>query len=148
MLELDRILSGMIRVLEDRVLPELSSGYARGQLHAVLELLENLQGRTVWGGPLLEGEAAMLESLAAEAVGKLTDPRGSLAARLRDYVAAPPSSLGERIHVGRALVCELVAGGHADQGALATLVDGYLTNDAVMKALGLKPSRLSEISRG
>jgi len=148
MLDLDRILSGIARVLEDRVLPELPSGYARGQLHAVLELLENLQGRAVWGGPLLEGEAAMLDSLAAEAAAKLPDQESPLAARLRAYTAAPPASLSDRVHAGRALVCELVAGGHADSGELAALVDGFLTNDAVMKALGLKPSRLSEISQG
>lgn len=148
MLDFDRIISGMARVLEDRVLPELTSGFARGQLHAVLELLENLQGRAAWGGPLLEGEAAMLASLAAEAAAQLGDTDGALAVRLRSYAADPPSLLGDRVQMGRALVCELVAGGHADAGAVATLVDGYLTNDAVMKALGLKPSRLSEISKG
>ncbi len=148
MLDLDRIFSGMIRVLEDRVLPELTSGYARGQLHAVLELLENLQGRTVWGGPLLEGEAAMLDSLAAEAVAELGDPQDALAVRLRSFVADPPSLLTDRVQTGRALVCDLVAGGHADAGALAAMVDAYLTNDAVMKALGLKTSRLAEISQG
>lgn len=148
MLDLDRLLSGITRVLEDRVLPELPAGFARGQLQAVLEVLENLQGRVVAGGPLLEGEAAMLEGLLAQAVTSLKDNDGALAARLRGYVEQPPSTLQERVREGRALVCELISGGHADDGAIGELVQGFLTNDAIMKAMGLKPSRLSEISRG
>jgi len=148
MLDLDRLLSGIIRVLEDRVLPELPSGFARGQLQAVLEVLENLQGRVVLGGPLLEGEAAMLESLAAQAAVELGESDGALAARLRGYVDHPPAGLSERVRLGRALVCELVVSGHADNGNLGEMVNGFLTNDAIMKAMGLKPSRLSEISRG
>ena len=38
--------------------------------------------------------------------------------------------------------------GHADGGPLAAAVDAWLANDAIFKAMALRPSRLAEISQG
>ena len=145
MVEIDRILDGVARTLENSVLPALDGGFARGQLFAVLEVLGSLQGQVQWGGILLENEANALSTLIAQAAGA-TD--GELAGRLRAYAASDGAPLAERLHQGRALVCALIEAGVADDGELAAAVDAHLANDTIFKAMALKPSRLAEISQG
>jgi hypothetical protein len=145
MIEPDRILEGIARTLETAVLPALGSGFARGQLHAVLDVISSLHGQLEPGGALLENEASMLSALAAEAAASLPE---DLASRCRAYASDPPAGLAERLRAGRAIVCDIIAGGHADGGSLATAVDGYLTNDTILKAMALRPGRLAEISKG
>lgn len=148
MIEPDRILEGLAKTLESVVLPALPAGYARGQLHAVLEVLGSLHGQLLVGGPMLENEAAMLESLAGEAARKLDATSGELGARCRNFATRPFATLGERLAEGRALVCALIDGGHADEGPLQEAVNGYLANDSILKAMALRPGRLAEISEG
>ena len=144
MIDADRILEGLAKTLEDAVLPSLESGFARGQLFAVLEVLGSLGGQVHLGGPLLENEAAMLAALLGEAAGAV---EGELGVRCRAY-GDHDSSLGERLREGRAIVCSLIDGGHADDGVLAEAVNGYLASDAILKAMALRPGRLAEISQG
>ena len=73
---------------------------------------------------------------------------GELAERLRRYAASEAAPLAERLEEGRALVCALLEGGCADDGALAAAVDGWLANDTIFKAMALRPGRLAEISQG
>jgi len=145
MMEIDRILDGVARTLENSVLPALDGGFARGQLFAVLEVLGSLQGQVQWGGMLLENEAGALSTLIAQAAAAT---EGELAQRLRDYAATAHAPLGERLGEGRALVCALIEAGLADDGALAVAVDAHLANDTIFKAMALRPSRLAEISQG
>jgi hypothetical protein len=145
MIEPDRIIEGLARTLEESVLPALGSGFARGQLFAVLEVLGGLQGQLGWGGMLLEHEAASLSSLVEEAA-ELVD--GELGDRLRGYAAFASAPLADRLREGRALVCALIDEGHADDGEMAAAVDAFLSNDTIMKAMALRPTRLAEISQG
>lgn len=145
MIEPDRILDGIARTLEEAVLPALGSGFARGQLFAVLEIIGGLQGQLEWGGMLLDNEATGLASLIEEAAGVVDGEFGN---RLRGYAGLATASLGERLREGRALVCALIDAGHADQGTLAASINSYLANDTIFKAMALRPSRLAEISQG
>lgn len=145
MIEPDRLLEGIARTLEETVLPSLGSGFARGQLFAVLEVLGALQGQLAWGGMLLDNEAASLASVAALAA---TTIEGELGWRLLDYGTRPDAPLAERLAEGRALVCALIEAGHADAGPVKDAVDAHLSNDAIFKAMALRPSRLAEISQG
>lgn len=145
MMEIDRILDGVARTLENSVLPALDGGFARGQLFAVLEVLGNLQGQVQWGGMLLENEAGALSTLIAQAAAA-TD--GELTPRLRAYAATAHAPLGERLCEGRTLVCALIEAGLADDGDLAAAVEAHLANDTIFKAMALRPSRLAEISQG
>ena len=145
MIEPDRILDGLLRSLEDSVLPALPAGYARGQLFAVLEVLGALQGQLAWGGMLLDGEAVSLAELLVEA---LSSVGGELGAALKSHAERPPARLEERLREGRRLLCALIDAGHADSGPLAEAVEAHLRNDAIMKAMALRPSRLAEISQG
>lgn len=145
MIEPDRILDGIARTLEANVLPALGSGFARGQLYAVLEVLGSLQGQLLWGGMLLENEASSLATLVVEAAAVVD---GELGSRLRAYADLAATPLGNRLVEGRALVCALLEAGYGDEGPLAAAIDGYLANDTIFKAMALRPGRLAEISQG
>ncbi len=145
MIATDRILEGVAKTLEEIVLPALPPGYARGQLYAVLEVVGSLQGQLLLGGPMLESEAAMIDTLLAEAAQSVA---GDLGERCGAYATRASSTLAERLRDGRSLVCELIAGGHGDGGALGSAIDSYLANDSILKAMALRPGRLAEISQG
>lgn len=145
MVEPDRILDGIARTLEDVVLPALGSGFARGQLYAVLEVVGSLQGQVQWGGMLLENEATMLTSLIDETAAVAG---GELGESLRGYATLSGAPLSDRLREGRTLVCKLIESGFADSGAAADAVRTYLANDTIFKAMALRPGRLAEISQG
>jgi hypothetical protein len=145
MIEPDRILEGLARTLEQSVLPELASGFARGQLFAVLEVIGALQGQVSWGGMLLENEAASLAALLGQAAQRVD---GDLGQRLADYASIASAPLADRLREGRALVCALIEAGHADGGELGAEIDSFLANDTIFKAMALRPGRLAEISQG
>lgn len=147
MIEPDRLLEGALRTLEHSVLPAIGSGFARGQLFAVLEVLANLQGQTEWGGALLQMERTMLDDLIATAAEDRAIT-GDLGSKLRAYRDAPTSPLCDRLRKGRRLVCELIDAAHADSGSLAGAIDSYLCNEAISKVMALGPGRLAEISQG
>ncbi|HEY2775119.1 MAG TPA: hypothetical protein VGK20_13820 [Candidatus Binatia bacterium] len=145
MIEPDRTIEGIVAALEKSVLPSLASGFARGQLFAVLEVLGGLLGQLSWGGPIAESEADSLVELMSAVSPSLGGP---IAARVRDFAAAPPLAVAERIATGRALLCELIDSGLADDGELRSAVDSHLANDTLRRAMALRPSRLAEISQG
>lgn len=148
MIDPDRLLAGIAETLEQAVLPELDSGFARGQLYAVLEVLGGLQGQLAWGGMLLENEAAAL----AELLSGLSDlpdrVPGDLGERVRAYAGLAAAPLADRLREGRALVCALIDAGVADDGDAKAAVEAFLANDTIFKAMALRPSRLAEISQG
>jgi hypothetical protein len=145
MLSLDRILAGISEVLQKRVVGAVPGAFERGQVWAIIDLLDNLRGRVAWGGEQLVFENDGLTRLAAAVLEHL--PEGDLRERFRAFaVGAEPSSA--RSLAGRALVCELLETGLADRPPVAALVDEFLASDAFLRALALKQSRLSEISQG
>lgn len=145
MIDPDRILEGVVRTLEEAVLPELAGGFARGQLYAVLEVLAGVQGQLVWGGFLLENEATRLAELFEEVAASVG---GELADRLNAYAGLSSQPLAERLREGRALVCALIEEGYCDEGPVAAAIDGFLASDTIAKAMALRPTRLAEISQG
>ncbi len=148
MLDPQQVIGGILESLTTSVLPELKSGYARGQFYAIVELLENLGPRVQWGGLALNAEAGMLTGLAAELVSPLEEQGfGELAERARVYAGREAEGV-LALEDGRALVCAIIESGAADDGPVKALVDGYLINDAVTKGMTLQPSRLAEISQG
>jgi hypothetical protein len=138
------VVAGIARTLLRDVLPGLGSGFARGQLYAAIELLENLDGRVVWGGPLAEAEFEQLGELAA-AVHALLAMHGADEAAVAD---AARMADGGGLEDRRRWLCGLIESGGADEGDLAVAVDGFLTNSSLLQAMGVKPSRLAEISQG
>lgn len=145
MIEPDRMLEGLAATLEESVLPAVGSGFARGQLHAVLEVLGSLRGQLQWGGLLLESEASSIAALLDEVAGSAS---GSLRERILAWGQASSAPLAERLVEGRGLVCELIEAGLADEGPGKAAVDAWLANDTIFKAMALPAGRLAEISQG
>ncbi|MFT4572365.1 MAG: hypothetical protein ACI8TX_001954 [Hyphomicrobiaceae bacterium] len=144
MLEIERIFNGIAETLQRSVLPELQTGFARGQLWSVIEVIDNMAARVDWGGQQLEFENDGLTKLAAELAPMLD--AGPLRDRVAAFATGGATSVA-RSHEGRSLICELIETGLADDGPIRTAVDGFLANDAFLRGLAMKPSRLSEISQ-
>lgn len=145
MFEVQRILQGVVATLEQSVLPELQTGFARGQLWSVIDILENLGARIDWGGQRLEMENEGLTKLAAEIAPAMDDD--ALRSRLDSFAEGAATSSSRSLE-GRALLSDVIASGAADEGKVRESVDGFLANDAFLGALTLVPSRLAEISKG
>lgn len=145
MIELDRMLEGLAATLEESVLPAVGSGFARGQLHSVLEVLGSLRGQVQWGGLLLESEASAIADLLEEVAASTAGP---LRERIVAWSQVSSAPLAERLVEGRGLVCALIEAGLADEGPVKTAVDAWLANDTILKAMALPAGRLAEISQG
>lgn len=88
-MSLPNIMTGIARSLRDDVLEHLEDDYARMQVRAIVELVENLSPRITWDTELLRADAERTEC----AVGWEADSSDDPAERLRQARAA----LGEMI---------------------------------------------------
>ena len=68
-LAIETLLDGVMRTLRDAVLPAVQDRFARGQLFAVLDVLQNLRDRVESKAALDEAEA----SSADDALGRVVD---------------------------------------------------------------------------
>jgi hypothetical protein len=148
-LAIEALLDGAMRTLRDAVLPAVQGRFARGQLFAVLDVLQNLRDRVESKTALDEAEA----SSAGDALGRVVDALGDagapLARALAVVPASPPSAraaaLREAIGKAFALLDDVpddVAA--AARRALAEHLAAQTMRDVAL----LKPSLLQEISKG
>jgi len=148
-LAIEALLDGAMRTLRDAVLPAVQGRFARGQLFAVLDVLQNLRDRVESKTALDEAEA----SSAGDALGRVVDALGDAGAPLARALAAVPASppsaraaaLREAIGKAFALLDDVpddVAA--AARRALAE----HLAAQAMRDVALLKPSLLQEISKG
>lgn len=148
------LLDGVVRALQEQVLPHVDSRTARGQLWAAIDVLRNLAGRIEAAVSAFEEEArsaeAALHALAREAraVGC-----ASLSAEVEAGVAVLPSApAADRVAALRVLLRDaferLDALPPAQGDALRPLLGGHLAAQAVRDVLRLQGSLLEEISRG
>jgi hypothetical protein len=148
-LAIEALLDGAMRTLRDAVLPAVQGRFARGQLFAVLDVLQNLRDRVESKTALDEAEA----SSAGDALGRVVDALGDAGAPLARALAAAPASppsaraaaLREAIGTAFALLDDVpddVAA--AARSALAQ----HLAAQAMRDVALLKPSLLQEISKG
>jgi hypothetical protein len=149
-LSVEALLDGVVQTLTERVLPSVSSRFARGQLYAAVDVLRNLRDRVEVKAALLEAEAAS----AASALGAALDAAGDTpqVAPLRALLAAAPASLPERVVALRAALGTTLAALHdlpPDVAAAARRpLHEHLAAQAMRDLAILKPSLLGEISRG
>lgn len=153
----ERLIDGAMRTLRERVLPDVGSSFARGQLFAVVDVLNNLRDRIETRCALHEADAlAASQALAAvaEALRAVDDAGGAagLEAALAATAPGAGGSPGERASALRGLVSEALAAcpGHlpAARAAAEAALRGYLVSQAIRDVAPLKPSLLAEISRG
>ena len=151
---LETLIDGMMSTLRMEVLPDVGSRFARGQLHCVLDVLNNLRDRIEEKAALHEADAdAAAEALAEVALRLREGGRTEEAANVEHAAAAAPMApAAERAAaLRRALVVTLDAleslPPAAREVAHAAL-RSYLVPQAVRDIAFLKPSLLGEISKG
>lgn len=148
------LLDGVVRALQEQVLPHLESRTARGQLWAAIDVLRNLAGRIEASVAAFEEEARSAEA-ALHALAREARAAGvaRLPAEIEAGVAALPAApAGDRVAALRALLRDvferLDALPPAQGDALRPLLGGHLAAQAVRDVLRLQGSLLEEISRG
>jgi len=153
----EQLLDGCVRTLLETVLPSVESRFARGQLYTVADVLRNLRDRVEEKTAPLELETQSLCDSLGRAAGALR-ASGSVAAydvglRIEHSLeAAPRVPLAARLGALRTVMSsalEALDGLPEDstQSAKAAL-GGHFAAQAVRELMTLKPSLLSEISKG
>jgi hypothetical protein len=148
-LPIEMLVDGVMRTLRDAVLPSVQGRFARGQLFAVLDVLQNLRDRVESKTAIDEVEA----SSAGDALARVVDTLGDAGARLaRALAAAPASPPAARAAALRGVIGDAFAllddlpddVAAAARSALAEHLAAQIMRDVAM----LKPSLLQEISKG
>ena len=154
LISVETLIDGCMRTLREDVLPEVDSRFARGQLYAVMDILNNMRDRIEQKASLLAAESdsagTALEQIAAalreagheqqargveEALGAApAEPPAERAAALRGALVSAIDTLYD-------LPSEMPEAARAALGA-------HLGPQAVRDVVTLKPSLLSEISKG
>jgi hypothetical protein len=146
----ERLLDGVVDTLHRQVLPDVTTPFARGQLYAAIDVLRNLRDRIEPRADLLGAES----DAAVEALENAATAAPPLAARIAEALRAVPAApASARAAILRRTLVETLT-------ALAALPDpeaaaaarahilGHLGSQAMRDVAVLKPSMLSEISRG
>jgi len=150
LLPVETLIDGVLRTLREAVLPAVQGRFARGQLFAVIDVLQNLRDRVEPKAALDEAEA----SSAREALEGVLDAIGPaagapLAGALADASAAPPAARATAL---RAAIVDAFAllDGLPDEAATRARqsLAMHLAAQAMRDVAMLKPSLLEEISKG
>lgn len=153
----EQLIDGCVRTLLDTVLPGIESRFARGQLYAVADVLRNLRDRVEEKSAALELEAQSLHDSLGRAASALRATAETaaqdVALRIDHSLAAVPTApLSARVGGLRTVMTSALQAldGLAEDvtnGARAAL-GGHFAAQAVREVMLLKPSLLSEISKG
>jgi hypothetical protein len=96
-LNVDQVRQTIRDTLVERVLPSVESGSARGELLAVIEMLDNLDSRLTWDPAALEGTVSRTRALGV-ALGQVAGaPEGRAPADDIDALRADRRSIGEAL---------------------------------------------------
>ena len=147
MIPLETLLDGLERTLTASVLPDVGSRFARGQLYAVVDVLRNLRDRIEPKAELLAAEAESA-AVALERAAAVLD-----AQPLREALAAAAGvPLATRVVALRAALVDALGRIDAlpdDRAREArAAVNAHLAAQAMRDLAVVKPSLLSEISKG
>jgi len=153
----EQLLDGCVQTLLETVLPSVESRFARGQLYTVADVLRNLRDRVEEKTAPLELEAQSL----CDSLGRATSAlraTGSVAAydvglRIEHSLeAAPRGPLAARLGALRTVMSSALEAldGLPEDGAQSAkaALGGHFAALAVRELMTLKPSLLSEISKG
>jgi uncharacterized iron-regulated protein len=153
---LERLIDGCIRILRDAVMPEVGTRVARGQVWAVIDILQNMRNRIEEKAELSETESASADQTLAQLGAVLRDAGAAsdAAALERACADAPAGPPGERARALRAALVQAIDALYAlpsrdalPEAARAAL-GAHLGPQAVRDVLPLTRSKLHEISKG
>jgi hypothetical protein len=152
----EQLLDGCVRTLLETVLQSVESRFARGQLYAVADVLRNLRDRVEEKSAPLELEAQSLHDSLGRAASVLR-ATGSVAAHdigLRiehSLEVAPRAPLAARLGALRTVMSSALQALDSlpeDHMSAKAALGGHFAAQAVRELLTVKPSLLSEISKG
>ncbi len=172
-IELQKLLAGIINTLEEEVGPDVAPGKARAQFYSCLDLLNNLAAKLDWNRSLLSTEIAGVEDtlrLTLPLVEKVAGSRrgggaefSTLASNIAGVLAeeaADGELFARRVRLNEVLeeaIARINAPGAEDgldedgreaiEQAAATLRE-HLRNQTLRDAMYLKPMMLGKISQG
>ena len=149
-LSVETLLDGVMRTLREAVLPALGERFARGQLFAVLDVLQNLRERVEPKAELAEVEAASAAAALERAAQALPPPDGpELTRALTDAPAGPPVARAAALRAIMVRAYELLDALPDERGAAArSALAEHLAAQTMRDVAVLKPSLLEEISKG
>ena len=144
------LLDGVMRTLREAVLPAVGERFARGQLFAVLDVLQNLRDRVEPKAELAEVEAASATAALERAAQALPPPDGpELTRALTDAPAGPPVARAAALRAIMVRAYELLDALPDERGAAArSALAEHLAAQTMRDVAVLKPSLLEEISKG
>jgi hypothetical protein len=153
---LERLIDGCIRTLRDDVMPEVGTRIARGQVWAVIDILQNMRNRIEEKAELFAAESASAEEALAQlgAVLREAGAEHDAAALEHACAEAPAEPPGERACALRTALVQAIDALYAlpsrdalSEAARAAL-GAHLAAQAVRDVLPLTRSKLHEISKG
>jgi len=153
-LPVGKVVDGVIRTLQESVLPDVHTAYARGQVYAIIDVLNNMRDRIEEKALIADGELSSLETAFETAFallqsGQSTNVVEGFQHRFRDAREQEPE---RRIGVLRRLLVDMLTQLDALPDALRAQVREALAEHMAAQALRdvmlLKPSMLREISEG
>jgi len=149
-LSVESLLDGVMRTLREAVLPAVGERFARGQLFAVLDVLQNLRDRVEPKAELAEVEAASAAAALERAAQALPPPDGpELTRALTDAPAGPPLARAAALRAIMVRAYELLDALPDERGAAArSALAEHLAAQTMRDVAVLKPSLLEEISKG
>ena len=147
---IETMIDGLVRTLTERVLPDVPTRFARGQLYAVIDVLRNLRDRVEPRASLCEDECASIAAALARTIPHLSAaPQSSLERALADAPAAPPSARLAAFRAGLVLALDALNDlAPADAAAARAAVNEHLAAQTMRDLAVLKPSMVGEISKG
>jgi hypothetical protein len=144
-LSLQLLIDGVMRTLREAVLPDVQTRFARGQVWAVLDVLNNLRDRIAPDPTQLQAEIDSATVALTQAIATLHLPAAEPV--VTALAAAPVLPLGDRVVALRAaLVVALDATATHPEARAPVLA--HLSAQAMRDIMCLKPSLLQEISKG
>jgi len=149
-LAVETLLDGVMRTLREAVLPAVEGRFARGQLFAVLDVLQNLRDRVEPKAALDDAEAVSATAALQRVVALLgSEAAEPLAATLAD---APTEPAAARAAALRAVLVRAFAVLDELPEPVAAparvVLAEHLAAQAMRDVATLKPSLLQEISKG
>jgi hypothetical protein len=152
-LPLETVMDGVVRALTDTVVPAVS-GPARAQLWAAIDVLRNLRDRIEERTDLLDAEATSAAAALARIEAALVEEGAAaeaarLGAALAVAPASPPAARAVALRAALVVAVEVLAALPPERAAAARGALGeHLVGQAMRDVAPLKPSLLTEISRG
>ncbi len=149
-LAVETLLDGVMRTLRDAVLPAVQGRFARGQLFAVLDVLQNLRDRVEPRASLDETEASSAADVLARVIDLLGPGAGApVAQALAGAPTGPPASRAAALRAALVRAFAVLDALPDDLAAPArSVLAEHLAAQAMRDVALLKPSLLHEISKG